>query len=145
KYEYPLQWIAPEQIKNWMSSRRFHAGIFDAQSGHLHPLKYCLGLAAAARAAGVKIFENSAVYAIERGINPVVKTAQGELSCRILVLAANVYISEYGKIAPELAKNIMPVGTYMIATEAMDKDRADALLHRRQAVSDNNFVLDYFR
>lgn len=58
----------------------------------------------------------------------------------------NVYLGEYGDdIAPELTARIMPVGTYMIATEPICKDRADALIPKRTAVSDTNFVLDYFR
>jgi gamma-glutamylputrescine oxidase len=144
-YQYPLQWIEPSELASWVSSSRFHTGAYDSQSGHLHPLKYCLGLAAAARAAGVRIFENSAVYTLERGTNPVVKTAQGNVQCNYVVIAANVYVSEYGHIAPEVASNIIPVGTYMIATEPMGKSRAEGLLHQRQAISDNNFVLDYFR
>jgi gamma-glutamylputrescine oxidase len=145
-YSYPLQWIESPELGNWIASDRFHSGVFDAASGHLHPLKYCLGLAAAARAAGVRIYENSAVYFVERGDKPCVKTAQGEVVCRFLVLAGNVYLGEYGDdIAPELTARIMPVGTYMIATEPMGKDRADALMPRRTAVSDTNFVLDYFR
>ena len=145
-YGYPLQWIEPSEMRNWIASDRFHSGVFDARSGHLHPLKYCLGLGAAARAAGAQIFENSAVYFVERGSHPVVKTAQGEVDCRFLVLAGNVYLGEYGDdIAPELTRRIMPVGTYMIATEPMGKERADALISRRAAASDTNFVLDYFR
>jgi gamma-glutamylputrescine oxidase len=109
-------------------------------------LKYCLGLGAATREAGVRIHENSPVYVIQRGEHPVVKTAQGEVSCRFAVLAGNVYLGEYGdEIAPELTASIMPVGTYIIATETMDKSRADALMPHRPAVSDTNFVLDYFR
>lgn len=145
KYNYPLQWIAPEEIGNWIASERFHAGIYDARSGHVHPLKYCLGLAQAARDAGVDIYENSAAYQVVRGPGPVVKTAQGELTCKFLVLAGNVYISEYGQIAPELADRIVPVGTYIIGTDPMDQARADALIRHRAAVSDNNFILDYFR
>jgi gamma-glutamylputrescine oxidase len=145
-YDYPLQWIEPSEIRDWVASDRFHSGVFDARSGHLHPLKFCLGLGAAARAAGVRIFENSAVHSIERGGHPVVKTAQGEIDCSFLVLAGNVYLGEYGDdLAPELMRRIMPVGTYMIATEPMGKERADALIPRRAAASDTNFVLDYFR
>lgn len=73
-YGYPMQHIAAQDIGQWIASNRFHAGAFDPQSGHLHPLKYCLGLAAAARAAGVRIFEHSAVHHIERGAKPVVAT-----------------------------------------------------------------------
>lgn len=145
-YDYPLQSIGPAEIGHWIASDRFHSGVLDTHSGHLHPLKYCLGLGAAARAAGVQVYENSAAYFVQRGEHPLVKTAQGEVVCRFLVLAGNVYMGEYGDdIAPELAARIMPVGTYMVATEPMGKERADALLRQRPAVSDNNFVLDYFR
>ena len=145
-YEYPLQLIGPNEISDWIASERFHSGVYDANSGHLHPLKYCLGLAAAARKAGVLVFENSPVYVIQRGERPVVKTAQGEVTCRFVVLAGNVYLGEYGdEVAPELTASIVPIGTYMIATTPMGKARADALMPHRAAVSDTNFVLDYFR
>jgi gamma-glutamylputrescine oxidase len=145
-YGYPLRWIPHEEIGQWLASRRFHSGVFDAASGHLHPLKYCMGLARAAQAAGVRIHENSAAFVIERGARPRVKTAQGECRCEFVVLAGNVYLGEYGDdIAPEVAARIMPVGTYMIATEPMGQERADALMHGRPAASDTNFVLDYFR
>lgn len=145
-YDYPLRIIGPGEIAQWIASERYHAGVYDANSGHLHPLKYCLGLGAAARNAGVRIFENSPVFIVERGDKPVIKTAQGKVTCRFVVLAGNVYLGEYGDdIAPELTASIVPVGTYMIATQAMGQTRADALMPHRAAVSDTNFVLDYFR
>jgi gamma-glutamylputrescine oxidase len=146
RYGYAVQLLGPGEITDWIASRRFQAGLFDANSGHLHPLKYCLGLARAARGAGVRFHEHSPVYVVERGRQPLVKTAHGEVSCRFVVLAGNVYLGEYGdEIAPALMSRIMPVGTYIIATEPMERARADALMWQRPAVSDNNFVLDYFR
>lgn len=145
-YDYPMQWIGSHEIGDWVRSERFCAGAYDANSGHLHPLKYCLGLAEAARQSGVSVHENSPVYVIQRGNKPIVRTGQGEVHCDFVVLAGNVYLGEYGDdIAPELMSRIMPVGTYMIATEPMAKDRADSLMPHRPAVSDNNFILDYFR
>lgn len=145
-YGYPLEWIGPDEIGHWIATNRYHSGVFDSRSGHLHPLKYCLGLATAARGAGVHMFEGSAANSIDRGKNPVVRTAQGEVACRFVVLAGNAYLGDFGEgVAPELAGRIMPVGTYMIATEPMSKARADALVRQRAAVSDTNFVLDYFR
>lgn len=145
-YGYPLQWIGAADVCNWIASEQFHAGAFDPQCGHVHPLKFCLGLAAAARAAGVRVFESSAVIHVERGDKPVLKTAKGELACRFVVLTGNVYLDQFGgAVAPELMLRIIPVGTYIIATEPMPKARADALIRRRAAVSDTNFVLDYFR
>jgi gamma-glutamylputrescine oxidase len=145
-YGYPLRSIGHPEIGNWIASKRFHSAVFDPQSGHLHPLKYCLGMAAAARAAGVGIYEDSAVIRIERGDKPIVQTAAGEVACSFVVLAGNVYLNDYDKrVAPELMPRIMPVGTYIIATEPMDPARADALIRKRAAAHDNNLILDYFR
>jgi gamma-glutamylputrescine oxidase len=145
-YGYPLQSIGAAEVGGWIASERFHSGVFDPQSGHLHPLKYCLGLAAAARAAAVRIFENAVALHIERGDKPVVRTAAGEVACRFVVLAGNVYLGEFGKrVAPELVPRIMPVGTYIVTTGPMEKARADALIRQRAAVVDTNLILDYFR
>jgi gamma-glutamylputrescine oxidase len=145
-YEYPLQWIDHGALRGWVDSPRFHSAVFDGGSGHVHPLKYCLGLQSAALAAGVRMFENSPVFLVERGRKAIVRTAQGECACDFVVLAGNVYLGEYGDaIAPEVSSRIMPVGTYMIATEPMAPERAAAVLPNRCAASDTNFILDYFR
>lgn len=145
-YDYPVQPISAADIGQWIASEQFYAGAYDPRSGHLHPLKYCLGMADAARAAGVHLFEHSPVIEVRRGELPVAKTDKGELACRFMVLAGNVYLDQFGgAIAPELMRRIIPVGTYIIATEPMPKARADALIRHRAAVSDTNFVLDYFR
>jgi gamma-glutamylputrescine oxidase len=145
-YGYALQAIGPNEIGGWIASTRFHSALFDAQSGHLHPLKFCLGLADAARAAGIRIYENSPVVAIERGDKPVVRTAAGEVTCGYAVLAGNVYVNDFGHgVAPELTPRIMPVGTYIVTTEPMDAARADALISDRAAAHDTNLILDYFR
>jgi gamma-glutamylputrescine oxidase len=145
-YEYPLQFIEPREMRSWVASERFVRAVFDPGSGHMHPLKFCLGLGAAARAAGARIYEHSPALYVERGTRPVVKTGQGEVTSDFLLLAGNVYLDEYGDgIAPELAGRIMPVGTYIIATEPMDRNRADALMRGRPAASDTNHILDYFR
>lgn len=146
RYGYKMQWIDSGEIRGWVDSQQFHAGAYDAMSGHLHPLKYCLGLAAAARKAGVRLYEQSAVTGIARSPHPLLRTPGGELGCRFAVLAGNVYLDQFGgAVAPELMRRIIAVGTYMIATERMPPPRAQALIPHRAAVSDTNFVLDYFR
>jgi gamma-glutamylputrescine oxidase len=39
----------------------------------------------------------------------------------------------------------MPVGTYIVATESLGQERIEKLLRENVAVTDSNFVLDYFR
>lgn len=146
RYDYELQFISPAEVHDWIASPRFHAGAFDPGSGHLHPLKYCLGLARAAQAAGVALFEHSPALAIEAGSRPTVKTAHGAVDCQYVVLAGNVYLGEFGRaLAPSLVDRIMPVGTYVIASAPLPPARAAALIRQRSAAFDTNLVLDYFR
>jgi gamma-glutamylputrescine oxidase len=141
-YGYHTTWIEPARVRDWIASPRFVAGIHDPQAGHLHPLKYSLGLARAAAGRGVKIFENSAVTSIEPGGIVRLRTASGSVRASHALLAGNVYLSG---LAPTLEKRVMPVGTYIVASAPIDRALADALIPSRSAVCDTNFVLDYFR
>jgi gamma-glutamylputrescine oxidase len=141
-YRYPLQRIAPAEIGRWIASPRYHSGIHDPRSGHLHPLKYTLGLARAAAAAGVRIHEHTAVRALVPGARPALRTAAGSVSARQILLAGNVYLRG---IAPVLEPRIMPVGTYIACSEVLDAALADSLIPSGAAACDTNFVLDYFR
>ncbi len=135
-------WIDHADIGQYIDSPRFHSGVYDTLSGHLHPLKFTLGLARVARDAGVRIYERSRAISLQRGTAPVVKTDKGEVRCKFVVLAGNCYL---GELVPELNSRIMPVGTYVVATNPLDPALAESLIKNRAAVCDNNFVLDYFR
>ena len=141
-YGYALQHIAPAEIGRWIDSPRFHSGIHDPRSGHLHPLKYTRGLARAAAAAGVRIHENTPVTALVQGEAALLRTAAGEVRARQVLLAGNVYLQG---LAPALQPRIMPVGTYIACSETLDATLAASLIPSRSAVCDTNVVLDYFR
>lgn len=131
-----------EASRRHVDSPRYIGGLQDNGAGHLHPLAYCQGLAGAAEQAGVRIFEYSRVSAIERGAKPVTKTEAGaQVQASFLVVACNAHL---GKLVPELARTIMPVGTYMAATPPLG-ERAEALIPQDEAIADLKFVLNYFR
>ena len=154
--------VGREELRQLVDSPRYLAGLLDARGGHLHPLKYTQGLAAAARAAGVVLHEGTRAVAWTREPSGtvVVRTlatggagaagiagaagagSVGEVRCQHLVLAGNAYL---GGLAPALARKIMAVGTYIVATEKMDPARARSLISNNAAVTDLNWVLDYFR
>jgi gamma-glutamylputrescine oxidase len=134
--------IEPADVGQYVSTNAYHGGLFDAGVGHLHPLNYCLGLARAAIDAGVRIFEDSPVEAIEKGSSPLARTAQGSVRARYLVLAGNAYL---GELVPSIRRKVMPVGTFMAATMPMGENRARSLIPSDAAVTDTKFVLDYYR
>lgn len=138
-----LEWLDTDAVRARIASRQYLAGIHDPFSGHLHPLKYCLGLAAAARSEGARLFGDSLAVAVERGERPLVRTARGEVRCRYVVACCN---AAPGGVLPEpIAARIAPLASYIVATEPLGAERAAALIKDRSAVCDNNFVLDYFR
>jgi gamma-glutamylputrescine oxidase len=141
-YGYPLQRIGAAERAGWIASARYHGGVHDPRSGHLHPLQYTLGLAVAAAAAGVRLCEQTAVRALRPGAQPQLVTDRGTVTADQVLLAGNVYLQG---LAPALARRIMPAGTYIACTEPLPAALIDSLIPSRSAVCDTDFVLDYFR
>jgi gamma-glutamylputrescine oxidase len=138
-----LQFISRKELPQHIQSERYQAALLDPQGGHLHPLKYVLGLARAAEKLGVKIFEKTKAIGYLANVDGVtLQTAHGQISANKLVLACNAYIDRLDR---RVQGRILPVGTYMIATEPLGEQLARQILPSGHAVSDNQFVLDYFR
>ena len=134
--------LGRSELLEHVRSDRYLGGLIDPRSGHLHPLKYTQGLARAAEGAGARIFEQTTALRFAEGAEVAVHTGRGLVRCRHLILCANAYI---GTLAPQLARRILGVGTYIIATRPMEDARARALLPSDAAVADLNWILDYFR
>jgi gamma-glutamylputrescine oxidase len=141
-YGYETRWITPQEMPHWIASPRFHSGIHDPKGGHLHPLKYSMGLGAAAASLGVRIHEDTSVVEIQPGRVVKLLTREGSVSASHVLLAGNVYLQG---LAPALESRVMPVGTYIVTSEPIDAKLARSLIPSGSAVCDTNFVLDYFR
>jgi gamma-glutamylputrescine oxidase len=143
-YHYSsLRWLDRAELQTLVASDRYIGGLLDSRSGHLHPLNYTLGLARAAEAAGVRIFECSQVTRIDHGGNVLVRTDAGAVRVKQVALCCNAYMNE--QVSAKLRARIMPVGTYIVATEPLGAARMKALMRENVAVTDINWVLDYFR
>jgi gamma-glutamylputrescine oxidase len=148
RYDHALAWVAHKDLPQWIDSPRYVAAAHDPRSGHLHPLKYTLGLAQAAASLGVALHEGSAVTALHKDAAGVRLTTDNgaTLRARHVLLAGNVYLQALSPaLAPALGARIMPVGTYIVCSEAVAPELAASLIPCGAAVCDNNFVLDYFR
>jgi gamma-glutamylputrescine oxidase len=137
-----------DELQSHVRSELYLGGLLDSRSGHLHPLKYTQGLARAAELEGVRIFENTQVLRYAGGNSGggtggvAVHGSRGIVHCEHLVLCGNAYLDG---VAPPLARRILGVGTYIVATEPLDPVRARTLLPSNAAVADINWILDYFR
>lgn len=117
-----------------------HGGLLDECGGHLHPLNYALGLAEAARHAGVTLHEHARVVSLDHQRGVTARTKNGVVRARFGVLACDALL---GALAPAIAGRIMPVANYLVATAPLDD--LEKLIADNLAVSDSRFVVDYFR
>lgn len=120
----------------------YHGALREGGAGHFHPLNYCLGLARAAAAAGADIHEHSRAVEVDTGARPFVRTGQGKVSAKFVIVACNAYL---GRLVPKLYGQVLPVTSYIIATEPLGEARARSLIRDGEAVADTNFIVDYFR
>ncbi len=100
-----LRWLGRDEVRALLATDRYTGGLYDTRSGHLHPLNYTLGLAAAAEAAGVRIHEGSQVTRLEHGDTVVVRTVDGCVRARHVALCCNAYVDG---LSPRLRARIMP-------------------------------------
>lgn len=145
-------------LRKVLGSPRYQGALYDSASGHLQPLRYTQGLAQAALAAGATIHENSRVLSYESAGTGAgtrtgadgataaaavrVRTATGVLTCDGLIFAGNAWL---GATVPRLARKLVGVNSYIIATEPLGAERARSLIANNAAVCDTNWILDYFR
>jgi len=134
------------ELRALIDSPRYCAAVYERRSGHLHPLKYGLGLLRAAQRLGVQVFEHAAVRSLSRGAELVARTDGGQISASFAVLAGNYSLEAHGPdVAPTINRRIMPVGTYILGTAPLGETLCQQLIPTGAAVCDNNVVLDYFR
>lgn len=136
-----MHWLDRDALQERVRTDRYIGGLYEPRGGSLHPLNYTLGLARAAQSLGVELHENSPVTRIEHGSPARVHTAGGDVRADHVVLACNAYLDD---LEPKLCAKIMPVSNYVVATEPLSDEQIEGTLPHKDAVSDANFVLDYY-
>ena len=132
------QLLTSESLQSHIQSATYQSGLFEQESGHLHPRNYTLGLARAALAQGTLLFDHSPVTQIKRGTTIQIQSGRHRIRAQHLVLAGNALI---GNILPGVSRRLLPVSSHIIATEPLSMD----LIPSHAACSDMAFLLHYFR
>ena len=135
-----IEKLDASQLRDIVKTSVYQGGILDKGAGHLHPLRYVLGLAKAAEAAGAVIYERSEVHHIAKGTEAEVRTDKGRVKAKFVVVAGNGYLPN---IERKIAAKVMPINSFIGATKPLTD--AQAVLARDIAVADSKFVVNYFR
>ncbi len=135
--------LPKERQRDEIASDYYHGGLVVARSAHLHPAKYYKGLLDIAAGKRIAICGKAAVTKLEQsGGKWRVETARGTIEAGDVIIATNGYT---GSITPQLQRRVVPVGSYIIATEEMPEDLAFSLMPHNKSIYDTRRVLTYYR
>jgi len=140
-YDYQMEPLDADALHALCPSPAYKGGLINPDAGHLHPLRFALGLARAAEIAGAVLHESSAVRTVTRGAQITVQTDSGAVTADHLILACNGYL---GGLDGQIARNVMPINNFVAATAPLGADAA-RVLTQDIAVADSRFVVNYFR
>ena len=141
-YKHKTQFLGPDQMHEVVGSDNYIGGLIDMGSGHVHPLNLVLGEAEAAATLGVQIFEQSKVLDIVYGERQTIHTSSGQVSADRLVICGNAYVAG---LDSHLESQVLPAGSYLIATEPLTDAQWQRVLPQDMAVCDQRVALDYYR
>lgn len=134
--------VGRAELRERLQTARYHGGLHEPGAFHFHPLKYARGLARALASRGVALHERSRVQSLVRGGDGwLVTTARGQVRAQEVVVCCGGYI---GRLHRRLAGAVLPIATYVMATEPLGERLAGAL-RTDAAVYDTRFAFDYYR
>ncbi|MGN6549648.1 MAG: NAD(P)/FAD-dependent oxidoreductase [Pararhizobium sp.] len=142
RFGYPhMRFMDRAETAERLGSVRYHGGVRDTGTGHIHPLKLLIGLARAADAAGAHLFEGTRAETITRSSGKIVVTTKsGTITADRALIACNAYI---GSLEPQTAAHVMPIRSFIGATAPLDDGLG--VLPGGESVDDSRFVVRYFR
>ena len=131
-----------EQLKE-LGSDVYHGGVVFPRHASVDPGKYHRGLLQRVVDAGVDVFGQCAVLDIEQTPDGfVITTQKGKVKARDVIIATNGYTSN---LTPWLQKRVIPIGSYIIATDVLDTVMVNELFPTNRIASDTCKVIYYYR
>lgn len=147
EFGHTLRIVPRKELAQEIGSDIYFGGMVDDTSAGLNPARYVAGLAIASERAGATLCEHCEVLAIERESNSAsrrfrLSTSRGSLVSREVLVASGAYTSGF---AEPLRRKIIPIGSYIIATEVLPDSLARQLSPRNRMIYDSKHFLYYYR
>ncbi len=147
EFGHELRIIPRGELRAEIGSNIYFGGMVDETSAGLNPARYVGGLAQATQRAGATMLDRTRVEGV--GMETTngnrkyrVRTSRGALLARDVVLASGAYTTQ---ATPALRKKIIPIGSYIIATETLPEALARELSPRNRMIYDSKHFLYYYR
>jgi glycine/D-amino acid oxidase-like deaminating enzyme len=143
EFNHAVRLVPQNQLRDEIGSSSYYGALVDEVSGGLNPAQYVAGLAAAAERAGATLHARARVNSLERrGTQFFIQTARGALTADSILVGTSGYT---GGVTKNLQKRIIPIGSFIIATEKLSDELAHELSPRNRMIFDSMHYLNYFR
>jgi glycine/D-amino acid oxidase-like deaminating enzyme len=147
EFDHTLRIIPKNEMRGEIGSEIYFGGLVDEASAGLNPARYVAVLAQAAQRAGASLHDHTRVLKIDsetaNGVRKFsLQTSRGTLTARDVVLASGAYTTN---ATPALRKKVIPIGSYIIATEILPKSLAREVSPRNRMIYDSKHFLYYYR
>lgn len=135
--------VRGEELAAEIGTSAYEAGLAVDAGGVLHPAKWFVGLVGLAERAGAELHEGVRVRATRRQADGrfVVETERGAILARDVLVATNGYTDG---VAPAVRRRVLPIGSYIIATEPLPADVAASISPTGRAYFDTRNFLSYW-
>jgi len=143
EFNHQVRLVSQKDLKSEIGSDHYYGALVDEVSGGLNPAQYVTGLARAAEKAGAALHARARVSKLERrGKRFFIQTERGSLEADSVLVGTSGYTSSVTK---KLQKKIIPIGSFIIATERLSDDLAQELSPRNRMIFNSLHYLNYFR
>jgi glycine/D-amino acid oxidase-like deaminating enzyme len=141
----PVWFVPRDQLAEEIGTTVYHGGLVLERTGGLQPAAFHRGLVERALGAGASLCPNVTARAIE--LRPGwsgrrVVTDRGSIDARVVLVLTNAYADG---LLPQLRRRVLPVGSFIIATEVLDPDLARGVSPRNRMFVDTKNFLFYWR
>lgn len=143
EFNHNVRLVSPKDLRSEIGTDIYHGALVDEVSGGLNPAQYVTGLAGAAARAGAILCARAHVKKLERrGKRFFIQTERGNLEAESVLVATSGYT---GGATKKLKKRIIPIGSFIIASERLSDELARELSPKNRMIFDYKHFLNYFR
>jgi glycine/D-amino acid oxidase-like deaminating enzyme len=126
-----------------IGSDSYHGGAVYPRHAAVDPARLHRGMLDRVLAAGARVIGHCAAQSIARdGKGFVVETVRGRIAARDVLVATNGYT---GNLSRYLRRRVIPIGSYVIATEPFDPEVGRTLIPKARVITDTRRVIFYYR
>jgi glycine/D-amino acid oxidase-like deaminating enzyme len=142
-----VRFVEPGDLHAEIGSTAFHGGVVFERTGGLQPARFHAGLARLALAAGAEVHEQTRALSIDNDLDgavgiTMVVTDRGPIRAAQVLVATNATADT---LLPQLRRRVLPVGSFIVATEVLDPELARSVAPTGRMMVDTKNLLFYWR